>query len=65
MSMPEATRRDSDWKPMSYMAPSPPKTHSRRSGWPAWSQRSRMPMASAGPFSNSELVHGTVNGLYG
>ena len=34
MSAPEATIRDSAWKPMSYIAPSPPMTHSRRSGWP-------------------------------
>ena len=39
MSAPDATIRDSAWKPMSYIAPSPPITHSRRSGWPAWSQR--------------------------
>ena len=45
MSAPDATIRDSDWKPMSYIAPSPPMTHSRRSGWPAWSQRARMPSA--------------------
>ena len=31
MSAPEATIRDSDWKPMSYIAPSPPITHSCRS----------------------------------
>ncbi len=65
MSAPEATMRDSDWKPMSYIAPSPPKTHSRRSAWPSWSQRSRMPSASAGAFSNSEFVHGTRYGLNG
>ena len=39
MSAPDATIRDSAWKPMSYIAPSPPTTHSRRSAWPAWSQR--------------------------
>ena len=32
MSAPEATIRDRAWKPMSYIAPSPPKTHSFRSG---------------------------------
>ena len=48
MSAPEATIRDSAWKPMSYIAPSPPMTHRRRSAWPAWSQRARMPRATAG-----------------
>ena len=65
MSAPDATIRDSAWKPMSYIAPSPPRTHSRRSGWPAWSQRARMPSATAGAFSNSEFVHGTRYGLNG
>ncbi len=50
---------------MSYIAPSPPMTQILRSGWPAWSHRARMPSASAGAFSKSELVHGTRNGLYG
>ena len=59
MSAPEATIRESDWKPMSYIAPSPPKTHSLRSGCPPASQRERMPMATAGAFSKSEFVHGT------
>ena len=36
-----------------------------RSGWPSWSQRSRIPIASAAAFSNSELVHGTPKGLKG
>src|SRR6185503_2086165 len=65
MSAPEATIRESDWKPMSYIAPSPPSTHRRRSGWPAASQRDRMPSATAGAFSNSEFVHGTRYGLNG
>src|SRR6266436_2277941 len=54
-----ASERDSDWKPMSNMAPSPPMHHSGLSCHPFWSQRMRTPMASAGAFSNSELVHGT------
>src|SRR6266542_5087845 len=65
MSAPDATMRDSDWKPMSYIAPSPPITQMRRSPFPPWSQRARMPSASAGPFSKSEFVHGTRYGLYG
>ena len=65
MSAPDATIRDSAWKPMSYIAPSPPRTHSRRSAWPAWSHRARMPRATAGAFSNSEFVHGTRYGLNG
>src|SRR5450756_46862 len=65
MSAPDATMRESDWKPMSYMAASPPKTHSRRSAWPAWFQRSRIPRATAGAFSNREFVHGTRYGLNG
>src|SRR6478752_9629652 len=65
MSAPDATIRDSDWKPMSYIAPSPPRTHSRRSGWPAASHRARIPAATAGAFSNSEFVHGTRYGLNG
>ncbi len=50
---------------MSYMAPSPPKAHSRRLGVAGLIPAQRMPIASAGLFSKSELVHGTVNGLYG
>src|SRR5215207_973923 len=50
---------------MSYIAPSPPITHSRRSSWPSWSHRVRIPSATAGAFSNSEFVHGTRYGLYG
>src|SRR5690348_5692822 len=65
MSAPDATIRDSAWNPMSYIAPSPPRTHSRRSGWPAASQLARTPSATAGAFSNSELVHGTRYGLNG
>src|SRR5918912_1437292 len=65
MFMPLANKRDSAWKPMSNMAPSPPMHHSGLPCQPIWSQRSRTPMASAGAFSNSELVHGTRYGLYG
>src|SRR3954468_2184468 len=65
MFMPLARRRDSDWKPMSNMAPSPPMHQIGLSPQPIWSQRMRTPMASAGAFSNSELVHGTRYGLYG
>jgi hypothetical protein len=65
MSAPEATIRDRLWKPMSYIAPSPPKAHSLRSGWPAASQRARTPIATAGAFSKSEFVHGTRYGLKG
>src|SRR4051794_39625342 len=63
--MPLANRRDSAWKPMSNIAPSPPITHRGRSCQPIWSQRMRTPMAYVGAFSNSELVHGTRYGLYG
>ena len=59
MFMPEASMRESDWKPMSSIAPSPPTTQSFLSPQPIWSQRARTPIASAGPFSKSELVHGT------
>ena len=59
MFMPEASMRERDWKPMSSIAPSPPTTHSFLSCQPIWSQRARTPIASAGPFSKSELVQGT------
>src|SRR5262245_1920389 len=65
MSAPAAIIRDSDWKPISFIAPSPPMIHSRLSFHPSWSQRARTPIASAGAFSNSELVHETRYGLYG
>ena len=65
MFMPLANSRDSAWKPMSNMAPSPPMHQIGLSCQPIWSQRMRTPMASAGAFSNSELVHGTRYGLYG
>ncbi len=65
MCMPEANIRDSDWKPMSKNAPSPPMHHSGLPCQPIWSHRARTPIASAGAFSNSELVHGTRYGLYG
>src|SRR5262245_22668581 len=65
ISAPAASMRDSDWNPMSSIAPSPPIIHSRLSFHPNWSQRARTPMASAGAFSNSELVHETRYGLYG
>src|SRR6202022_596466 len=62
---PLARRRESAWKPMSNIAPSPPMHQIGRSCQPIWSQRMRTPMASAGAFSNSEFVHGTRYGLYG
>src|ERR1700754_1916897 len=62
---PEASSRDSDWNPMSKNEPSPPMHHSGLSCQPIWFQRDRTPIASAGAFSNSELVHGTRYGLYG
>src|SRR3954453_13342899 len=65
MFMPLASSRDSAWKPMSNMAPSPPMHQIGLSFQPIWSQRMRTPMASAGAFSNSEFVHGTRYGLYG
>src|SRR4029077_19730127 len=65
MFMPLASKRDSDWKPMSNMAPSPPMHQIGLSFQPIWSQRARTPMASAGAFSNSEFVQGTRYGLYG
>src|SRR3954454_17537015 len=63
--MPLANRRDRAWKPMSYIAPSPPMHHSGLSFQPIWSHRMRTPMAYVGAFSNSEFVHGTRYGLYG
>ena len=45
MFMPLANMRDSAWKPMSNMAPSPPMHHSGLSCQPIWSQRIRTPMA--------------------
>src|SRR5687767_4719701 len=65
MFLPLANSRDSAWKPMSNIAPSPPITHSGFFSQPIWSQRIRTPMAYVGAFSNSELVHGTRYGLYG
>jgi hypothetical protein len=65
MSIPDASSRDSEPKPMSYIAPSPPMVHSRLSCQPCWSQRRRTPIAMAGAFSNSEFVHVTTYGLYG
>src|SRR2546421_8373510 len=65
MFMPLANRRDRAWKPMSYMAPSPPMHQIGLPCQPIWSQRMRRPMASAGAFLNSELGHGTSDGLYG
>src|SRR5215207_10013066 len=61
--IPLANMRDSAWKPISNMAPSPPSTHSGRSFQPIWSQRIRTPIAYVGAFSNSEFVHGTRYGL--
>src|SRR5262245_57053442 len=65
MFMPLANRRESAWKPMSNMAPSPPMHQIGLLFQPIWSQRMRTPMASAGAFSNKELVQGTRYGLYG
>src|SRR5262245_45882663 len=65
MFMPLGNMRDSAWKPMSYIAPSPPMTHRGFFCQPIWSQRIRTPIAYVGAFSNSELVHGTRYGLYG
>src|SRR5437764_15014552 len=65
MFIPLANIRDNAWKPMSYIAPSPPTTHSGFLPQPFWSHRIRTPMAYVGAFSNSELVHGTMYGLYG
>src|SRR5262245_23505833 len=62
---PDASIRDSAWKPMSKNAPSPPMHHSGLSCQPIWSHRVRTPIASAGAFSKSEFVHGTRYGLYG
>ena len=45
MSAPDATIRDSAWKPMSYIAPSPPTTHSGFLPQPFWSHRIRTPIA--------------------
>jgi hypothetical protein len=45
MFMPLANIRDSAWKPMSYMAPSPPTTHSGLLPQPIWSHFIRTPMA--------------------
>src|SRR5579862_1307871 len=65
ISAPAAIMRESDWKPISFIAPSPPTIHRRFSRHPSWSHRARTPIASAGAFSNSELVHETAYGLYG
>src|SRR5262245_26512956 len=65
MFMPEANIRERAWKPMSNIAPSPPKHQIGLSCQPIWSQRLRTPIAMAGAFSKSELVHGTRYGLYG
>src|SRR6476646_7633463 len=65
MFIPLANRRERAWKPMSYMAPTPPTTQRWRSFQPIWSQRIRTPIAYVGAFSKSELVHGTRYGLYG
>src|SRR5437870_3745808 len=63
MSIPEASMRESDWNPISSIAPSPPMIHRRLLFQPIWSQRARTPIASAGAFSNSELVQQTLYGL--
>src|SRR5262245_27930056 len=65
MFEPAANMRESDWKPMSNMAPSPPMHQSGLPSQPSWSQRERTPMAIAGAFSKSEFVQGTRYGLYG
>src|ERR671913_354533 len=65
MFIPLANIRERAWNPMSYIAPSPPTTHSGLSFHPIWSHRIRTPMAYVGAFSNSEFVHGTRYGLYG
>src|SRR4029079_5598936 len=65
MFIPDANSRDSAWNPMSYMAPSPPTTHSGRSFQPIWSHRLLTPMAYVAALANSEFVHGTRYGLYG
>ena len=63
MSIPAASIRESDWKPMSYIAPSPPTTQRRFSCQPRWSHLARTPMATAGAFSKREFVQGTRKGL--
>src|SRR5947199_6310593 len=65
MFMPLASNRDRAWKPISNIAPSPPMHQRGLPCQPIWSQRRRTPIASAGAFSKSELVHGTRYGLYG
>src|SRR5437762_6414007 len=65
MSQPAASIRESDWKPMSFMAPSPPMIHRRLFCQPCTSHLARTPIATAGAFSNRELVHAIWYGLYG
>src|SRR6185503_535452 len=65
MSMPAASIRDRDWNPMSFMAPSPPMIQRRFFCQPSVSHFARTPIATAGAFSNRELVQETRYGLYG
>src|SRR5262245_55611423 len=65
MSMPAASMRDSDWNPMSFIAPSPPTIQRRFFCQPSVSHFERTPMATAGAFSKRELVHAIWYGLYG
>src|SRR5215475_12075165 len=52
-----ASIRDSDWNPISFMAPSPPTIHRRFFCQPLVSHLARTPIATAGAFSKRELVH--------
>src|SRR5262245_37773985 len=63
MSHPAASIRDSDWNPISSIAPSPPIIQSRLGFQPLASHLALTPIATAGAFSNSELVHATRYGL--
>src|SRR5436309_1995916 len=65
MSQAAASIRDRDWNPISSIAPSPPTIQSRFFCHPCASHLARTPIATAGAFSNSELVHATWYGLYG
>src|SRR5437762_14004758 len=65
MSIPLISMRESDWNPMSIIAPSPPITHIFLFSHPCWFHFARTPIANVGAFSNSELLHGSLYGLYG
>ena len=54
--LPAASIRESDWNPMSFIAPSPPMIQRRFCCQPWLSHLARTPIATAGAFSNNEFV---------